>query len=151
MKIVLLSAIFAALLLGASAQTMAGNAWGGYTGVERSKPNYRAAPSRSYDPPRHSYPQRPMPPRPHYPQRPIHWGYPPAQSKSGLNIQYQAPTTIYQNSNSYSWVNGDPNVARIESSRYSVISDWQRLGLPAPPRGSYWIYENGRYVLVPNR
>ncbi|HJE53948.1 MAG TPA: hypothetical protein K8V73_06725, partial [Acinetobacter pseudolwoffii] len=115
MKIVLLSAIFAALLLGASAQTMAGNAWGGYTGVERSKPNYRAAPSRSYDPPRHSYPQRPMPPRPHYPQRPTHWGYPPAQSQSGLNIQYQAPTTIYQNSNSYSWVNGDPNVARIES------------------------------------
>ncbi|WP_180101168.1 RcnB family protein [Acinetobacter sp. YH12151] len=151
MKIVLLSAIFAALLLGASAQTMAGNAWGGYTGVERSKPNYRAAPSRSYDPPRHSYPQRPMPPRPHYPQRPTHWGYPPAQSQSGLNIQYQVPTTIYQNSNSYSWVNGDPNVARIESSRYSVISDWQRLGLPAPPRGSYWIYENGRYVLVPNR
>ena len=48
-------------------------------------------------------------------------------------------------------LNGDPNVARIESSRYSVISDWQRLGLPAPPRGSYWIYENGRYVLVPNR
>ena len=151
MKIVLLSAIFAALLLGASAQTMAGNAWGGYTGVERSKPNYRAASSRSYDPPRLSYPQRPMPPRPHYPQRPIHWSYPPAQSQSGLNIQYQAPTTIYQNSNSYSWVNGDPNVARIESSRYSVISDWQRLGLPAPPRGSYWIYENGRYVLVPNR
>ena len=151
MKIVLLSAIFAALLLGASAQTMAGNAWGGYTGVERSKPNYRAAPLRSYDSSRHSYPQRPVPPRPHYPQRPTHWGYPPAQSQSGLNIQYQAPTTIYQNSNSYSWVNGDPNVARIESSRYSVISDWQRLGLPAPPRGSYWIYENGRYVLVPNR
>src|SRR5690606_532487 len=151
MKIVLLSAIFAALLLGASAQTMAGNAWGGYTGVERSKPNYRAAPSRSYDPPRHSYPQRPMPPRPHYPERPTHWGDPSGRRQSGLNIQYQAPTTIYQNSNSWSWVNGEPNVARIESSRYGVISDWQRLGLPAPPRGSYWIYENGRYVLVPNR
>jgi Ni/Co efflux regulator RcnB len=150
MKIVLSGAIFAALLAGASAHSMAGNAWGGYTGVERSKPNYRSVP-RSYEPPRHHYPQRPLPPRPHYPQRPPHWGYPPAQSQSGLNIQYQTPTTIYQNSTSYSWVNGDPNVARIESSRYTVITDWQRLGLPAPPRGSYWIYENGRYVLVPNR
>ena len=150
MRIVLSSAILAALLLGASAQTMADNAWVGYSGIDRSVPNYRST-SRSYDPPRQHYPQRPLPPRPHYPQRPPYWGYPPAQSQSGLNIQYQAPTTIYQNSNSYSWVNGDPNVARIESSRYTVITDWQRLGLPAPPRGSYWIYENGRYVLVPNR
>ena len=150
MRIVLSNAIFAALLLGASAQSMAGNAWVGYSGVDRSTPNYRSAP-RSYDPPRQHYPQRPLPPRPHYPQRAPHWGYLPKQSQSGLNIQYQAPTTIYQNSTSYSWVNGDPNVARIESSRYTVITDWQRIGLPAPPRGSYWIYENGRYVLVPNR
>lgn len=150
MKIVLSGAIFATLLLGASAQSMAGNAWVGYSGVDRSVPNYRSAPP-AYDPPRQHHPQRPVPPRPYYPQRPAHGGHPPAQSQSGLNIQYQAPTTIYQNSNSYSWVNGDPNVARIESSRYTVITDWQRLGLPAPPRGSYWIYENGRYVLMSNR
>ena len=150
MKIVLSGAIFATLLLGASAQSMAGNAWVGYSGVDRSVPNYRSAPP-AYDPPRQHHPQRPVPPRPYYPQRPAHGGHPRVQSQSGLNIQYQAPTTIYQNSNSYSWVNGDPNVARIESSRYTMISDWQRLGLPAPPWGSYWIYENGRYVLMSNR
>lgn len=150
MKIVLSGAIFATLLLGASAQSMAGNAWVGYSGVDRSVPNYRSAPP-AYDPPRQHHPQRPVPPRPYYPQRPAHGGHPPVQSQSGLNIQYQAPTTIYQNSNSYSWVNGDPNVTRIESSRYTMISDWQRLGLPAPPWGSYWIYENGRYVLMSNR
>ncbi len=150
MKIVLSGAIFATLLLGASAQSMAGNAWVGYSGVDRSVPNYRSAPP-AYDPPRQHHPQRPVPPRPYYPQRPAHGGHPRVQSQSGLNIQYQAPTTIYQNSNSYSWVNGDPNVARIESSRYTMISDWQRLGLPAPPQGSYWIYENGRYVLMSNR
>lgn len=148
MKIVVWSAIFASLVWGVSAQTLAGNAWGGYTGVERSKPQHRP-PSSHY--PQQHHPQRPMPPGQYYPRRPPHGGYPPAQSQSGLNINYQAPTTIYQNSNHYSWVNGDPNVARIESSHYSLITDWRRLGLPAPPAGSYWIFENGRYVLVPNR
>ena len=86
---------------------------------------------------------------PSYPSHPPHGGYPPIQN--GVSIQYHAPTTITQNSQSYSWVNGDPNVARIESSNSVLITDWRRLGLPAPPTGMYWIYEHGRYVLVPNR
>ena len=71
--------------------------------------------------------------------------------QNGVSIQYHAPTTITQNSQSYSWVNGDPNTARIESSNSILITDWRRLDLPAPPTGMYWIYEHGRYVLVPNR
>src|SRR5690606_41496073 len=126
MRIVLSSAIFAALLLGASAQSMAGNAWVGYGGVDRSTPKYRSTP-RPYDPPRQHYPQRPLPPRPHYPQQPPHWGYPTAQSQCGLNIQYQAPTTIYQNSNSYSMVNGDPYVARTDSLSHTVITVCLRI------------------------
>ncbi|MEG1233074.1 MAG: RcnB family protein, partial [Acinetobacter sp.] len=92
------------------------------------------------------YPQpfaRPYPPRP----RP---NYSPT-IQNGVSIQYQAPTIINQHSQSYHWVNGDPNTARIESSNAILITDWQRLGLPAPPTGTYWTYEQGRYVLVPNR
>ncbi|ANF81091.1 hypothetical protein A3K93_02020 [Acinetobacter sp. NCu2D-2] len=91
-------------------------------------------------------PQRPIPPHHKYP--PVLPSHPPIQN--GVNIQYRAPTTIYQNSNSYTWVSGDPNVARLESSNYVLITDWKSLGLPAPPTGTYWILENGRYVLVPN-
>ncbi|MEG1707897.1 MAG: RcnB family protein, partial [Acinetobacter sp.] len=92
------------------------------------------------------YPQpfaRPYPSRP----RP---NYSPT-IQNGVSIQYQAPTIINQHSQSYHWVNGDPNTARIESSNAILITDWQRLGLPAPPTGTYWTYEQGRYVLVPNR
>lgn len=102
-------------------------------------------------PPQRPMPPRPMPPSGHhpYPPYPPHYpSYPPIQN--GVNIQYRAPTTIYQNSNSYSWVNGDPNVASIESSNYVLITDWRRIGLPAPPTGMYWIMDNGRYILVPN-
>ena len=70
--------------------------------------------------------------------------------QNGIRIQYQAPTTVYSNSNSYSWVNGDPNVARIESSNSVLITDWRNRGLPAPPSGQHWIFQNGRYVLVGN-
>lgn len=98
-------------------------------------------------PPKRPMPPRPMPPSGQYP-------YPPSSSnppiQNGVNIQYRAPTTIYQNSNSYSWVNGDPNVASIGSSNYVLITDWKSLGLPAPPTGMYWILDNGRYALVPN-
>ncbi|MEG1030998.1 MAG: RcnB family protein, partial [Acinetobacter sp.] len=92
------------------------------------------------------YPQpfaRPYPSRP----RP---NYSPT-IQNGVSIQYQAPTIINQHSQSYHWVNGAPNTARIESSNAILITDWQRLGLPAPPTGTYWTYEQGRYVLVPNR
>lgn len=147
MQKVLFSAVLASLCSTMSSLSIAGNAWTGYGSSDRYNKPYH--PSSRPDYPHHSH--RPMPPNAHNPQRPPHWGYPPAHNQSGLNIRYQAPTTIYQNNNSYRWVNGDPNVARIESSNYTLITDWQRLGLPAPPAGTYWIYENGRYVLVPNR
>ncbi len=140
MKIILSSACLAALLFGASVPAVAGNNWVGYT----SKETYKRP--QHPRPPQQHYPQRPRPPAHHYPNQ---WGHP--SIKNGVSIRYQAPTTIYQNSTSYSWVNGDPNVAHIESSRYVLINDWRRLGLPDPPAGMHWIYENGRYVLVNNR
>ena len=106
-----------------SPQLWAENAWKGYHAAEKK-------------------PQRPI--RPPAPQRP-QWPRP----QPHISIQYQGPTTVVHNSESYSFVNGQPT-GSMSSSRYVFISDWQRLGLPAPPAGMYWIYENGRYALVPN-
>ncbi len=125
MKTTLFYAIAGVMLISASASTFAENKWANYQGVDTSKPQHRP-PSMN---------------RPGYPQYP----------QSGISIQYNAPTTITQNSQSYSWVIGDPASASISSSTYTFISDWKRIGLPAPPSGMYWIFENGRYVLVPNR
>jgi len=152
MKVAILCALGGMVLLGASAMTQAENRWSNYQGVDTSKHQHRPDyPQNNY--PQNSYPQHrphyPSRPTPSYPSHPPHGGYPPIQN--GLSIQYHAPTTITQNSQSYSWVNGDPNTARIESSNSILITDWRRLGLPAPPTGMYWIYEHGRYVLVPNR
>ena len=175
MKVAVICALGGMVLLGASVTTQAENKWSNYRGVDTSKyqhrPNYpqnsypknnypqqypgysqpQRYPQQSY--PRNSYPYNHYPQNhpndSHYPSRPPHGGYPPIQN--GISIQYSAPTTITHNSQSYSWVNGDPNTARIESSSHTLITDWQRLGLPAPPKGMYWIYEHGRYVLVPNR
>lgn len=136
------------VLCGISVTTQAANQWSNYQGVERTHNQHRPhLPENNYPQNRPHYPQQ----RPHYPNSsyPPYGAYPVIQP--GISIQYQAPTTITQNSHSYSWVNGDPNSARIESSRYSVVTDWQNLGLPAPPRGTYWIYQNGRYVLMSNR
>ncbi|TCB56314.1 RcnB family protein [Acinetobacter terrestris] len=158
MKVAVVCALGGMVLLGASATTQAENQWSNYRGVDTTKyqhrPHYPQNPQTNYPPhnfPKNNYPQNSYPRnRPYYPQRPSrHQNYPTIQN--GISIQYQAPTTITHNSQSYSWVNGDPNTARIESSSYSLISDWKRLGLPAPPNGTYWIFENGRYVLVPNR
>jgi len=157
MKLAVLGALSGMLLLGASATTQAENRWSNYRGVDTTKyqprPYYpqNHYPQNSYPQNHYSYQQRNYPQRyPNYPQHPSHHqNYPTIQN--GVSIQYQAPTTITQNSQSYSWVNGDPRTARIESSSTTFISDWERLGLPAPPTGTYWIYENGRYVLVPNR
>lgn len=147
MKVAILCALGGMVLLGASAITQAENRWSNYQGVDTSKHQHRPSyPQNSYPQHRPHYPSRPTP---SYPSHPPHGGYPPIQN--GVNIQYHAPTTITQNSQSYSWVNGDPNTARIESSNSVLITDWRRLGLPAPPTGMYWIYEHGRYVLVPNR
>lgn len=164
MKVAILYALSGMVLLGASVMTQAENRWSNYQGVDTSKHQHRPSyPSNRPNYPQNNYPQNNYPPnsypqhRPHYPSRPTpsypayppHGGYPAIQN--GVSIQYHAPTTITQNSQSYSWVNGDPNTARIESSNSVLITDWRRLGLPAPPTGMYWIYEHGRYVLVPNR
>lgn len=163
MKVAVICALGGMVLLAASATTQAENQWSNYRGVDTTKyqhrPYYPQNPQTGY--PHHNFPQNSYPKnnypqnsypqnRPYYPQRPSrHQNYPTIQN--GISIQYQAPTTITHNSQSYSWVNGDPNTARIESSSYTLITDWKRLGLPAPPNGTYWIFENGRYVLVPNR
>lgn len=102
-------------------------------------------PSSSNQRPNQYPQQKPNAPRPPYPP---HQNRPPAYS-NGLSIMYQAPSSTTYNQNTYMWVNGDPNVAKIETSSYEVITNWQGLGLPAPPQGMYWIFENGRYALVP--
>ena len=138
-----------AMLFGVSASTQAENQWSNYQGVDRTQNQHRPYyPNQSYPQNRPHYPSQSYP---HYPNSPYppYGGYPVI--RPGISIQYQAPTTITQNSQSYSWVNGDPNSARIESSSYSVVTDWQNLGLPAPPKGTYWVYQNGHYVLMSNR
>ena len=155
MKVAVICALGGIVLLGASATAQAENQWSNYRGVDTTKyqhrPHYPQTSYPHHNYPKNNYPQNSYPRnRPYYPQRPSrHQNYPTIQN--GISIQYQAPTTITHNSQSYSWVNGDPNTARIESSSYTLITDWKRLGLPAPPNGTYWIFENGRYVLVPNR
>lgn len=169
MKVAVICTLGGMVLLGAAATTQAENKWSNYRGVDTSKYQHRPSypqtgyPQNNYPQqhpgysqnnhpynryPQNNYPQN-HPNYQHYPSRPPHGAYPPIQN--GISIQYQAPTTITQNSQSYSWVNGDPNTARIESSNSTLITDWRRVGLPAPPNGTYWIFENGRYVLVPNR
>lgn len=138
-----------AMLCGISASTQAENQWSNYQGIDRTQNQHRPYyPNQSYPQNRPHYPSQSYP---HYPNSPYppYGGYPVI--RPGISIQYQAPTTITQNSQSYSWVNGDPNSARIESSSYSVVTDWQNLGLPAPPKGTYWVYQNGHYVLMSNR
>lgn len=152
MKTATLAILSGMILLGASLHAQAENQWSKYQGVDskkyQHKPSYpqNSAPYSNNLQHHRPYPQpfaRPYPPRP----RP---NYSPT-IQNGVSIQYQAPTIINQHSQSYHWVNGDPNTARIESSNAILITDWQRLGLPAPPTGTYWTYEQGRYVLVPNR
>ncbi len=124
-----------AMLCGVSASTQAENQWSNYQGVDRTQNQHRPHyPNQSYPQNQPHYPNQSYP---HYPNSPYppYGGYPVI--RPGISIQYQAPTTITQNSQSYSWVNGDPNSARIESSSYSVVTDWQNLGLPAPPKGTY--------------
>lgn len=149
MKAILFYAMAGVMLMTASAGTFAENRWANYKSVDTSKHHHHSnypqhRPNYPHRPP--VYPHRPYPSYPQYPHQPY-----PSYPQNGVSIQYHAPTTITQNSQSYSWVNGDPASAGISSSTYTFISDWERLGLPAPPRGMYWIFENGRYVLVPNR
>jgi Ni/Co efflux regulator RcnB len=106
------------------------NGWSNYQGTSTKRPNYRPYP-----------PQPPYPPQDH---RPPNWNRPQAN----VSINLQAPAYTQYNHQSTSYVFGDAN-SRIESSNYRIINDWQRLGLPEPPQNMYWIFENGRYVLVP--
>ena len=45
-------------------------------------------------------------------------------------------------------MNGDGG--SIQSSEYTLITDWRRYGLPDPQVGMHWVYQNGRYVQIPN-
>lgn len=97
------------------------------------------------------YPTRPPNHRPHsypaygYPERP----YPVYPQQNGVTIIYNHhfPTQTQYHSQSHGFVNGN---GTIESSSYMLISDWQRYHLPAPNVGMHWIYQNGRYLQVPN-
>ena len=156
MKVAILTALSGMLFLGVSMQSLAEtNRWAGYTGVNTQRDQHRPySPQHRPAYPQHRpyYSQQPYSYPPHYPyhQRPVpQWGQPTI--RSGINIQYNAPSTVQYNHQSYSWVNGEPSSAHIESSTYRVVTVWQHLGLPAPPRGMYWIFEHGRYVLVANR
>ena len=73
---------------------------------------------------------------------------PPHHQAPHVQVIYQAPTYVQYHQNTYTWVNGDSNVAQIHHVQREVITDWRRAGLPAPPHGMYWIFENGRYSLV---
>ena len=86
------------------------------------------------------YPNRPYPP--HGQQ-----GYP---QQNGVTIIYNQslPSQTTYTHQSYGYVNG--NGGTIESSSYMLISDWRRYGLPDPSVGMHWIYQNGRYLQVPN-
>lgn len=114
----------AILMLSSSYASADANGWSNYQGTSTKRPNYR-----------------PYPPHDH---RPPNWDRPQAN----VSINLQAPTYTQYNHQSTSYVFGDAN-SRIESSNYRIINDWQRLGLPEPPQNMYWIFENGRYVLVP--
>lgn len=98
--------------------------------------------------PNQHYPNRPYPPQgyPNYPSYP-HQSYPP---QNGITIIYnhQFPTQTEYSGTSYGYVNGDGG--RIESSQYTLISDWRRYGLPDPQVGMHWIFENGRYIQISN-
>jgi nickel/cobalt homeostasis protein len=118
--------------------------WGASVGVNVGNYPHNSYPNSGYPHTAQTYPQN----RP-YPPRPPHGVYPPA-SHGGVSFNYQAPSYTTYNHQTYTWVNGDPNVAQIKSSEYIVIADWRKLGLPAPPDGMHWIYEEGRYILQPN-
>lgn len=141
------------------------NPWASYKGVERPQKRY---PTKTYTytdqygrpmseevPLRPQY-HRPIPSYPSYPHYP-NQGYPhypdqnyPYPPQNGVTIIYnhQFPTQTQYSGNSYGYVNGDGG--RIESSQYTLISDWRRYGLPDPQVGMHWIFENGRYIQIQN-
>lgn len=146
---------------------MAANDWGNYRGVERQK----SQPSKHHQSNAYGYSSykgyanpygTPLPPqqypirppvnqRPYPPNRYPHPApYPVYPQQNGLTIIYnqQLPPYIEYNSQHYGFVNGVDG--RIESSTYTLISDWRRYGLPPPNIGMHWIYQNGRYIQIKN-
>ncbi|OTG84707.1 RcnB family protein [Acinetobacter sp. ANC 4648] len=163
-KIFILTAL-TLLITGGSTLAMAdAKDWGNYRGVERQQPHkypYTTTYQGYADPYGHPFTQE-YPIQPPLNQRPPHWGPPPYPSPSypsypayppqnGVTIIYndQFPTRTESRTESHGFVNGDAN-SKIESSRYTLISDWRRYGLPDPQVGMHWIFQNGRYVQVPN-
>ena len=155
-----------------SVSVVADNKWGGYKSVERHQ--HSAPYTSSYqgnatpyghpftqtypvNPPNYhggghsQYPTRPLPnyPSQGYPNHsyPSYPSYPP---QNGVTIIYnhQFPTKTEYLGNSYGYVNGDGG--SIQSSEYTLITDWRRYGLPDPQVGMHWVYQNGRYVQIPN-
>lgn len=140
--------------------------WGNYKSVERpqpKKPPYTTTYKGYADPYGHPFTQE-IPIQPPQYQRPPHWGHPqypnhsyPTDSypsyppQNGVTIIYnhQFPTQTEYHSESHGFVNGDSN-SRIESSNYTLITDWRRYGLPDPQVGMHWIFQHGRYVQIPN-
>ena len=102
---------------------------------------YQGAMPRPTSPPQIAPPHHRPPPH-----HPSHGGYP---MRPGVSIIYRAPSysTYSQETNSYVYGDGDSS---IESRDYVLITDWRRLGLPDPPEGMHWIFENGRYALEPD-
>lgn len=102
-------------------------------------------PPQSYGQWGNTYPSYPHYPHQNYPNQP----YPVYPPQNGVTIIYnhQFPTQTTYSGNSYGYVNGN---GMIKSSQYTLISDWRRYGLPDPQVGMHWVYENGRYVQIPN-
>ncbi|RKG32438.1 RcnB family protein [Acinetobacter tianfuensis] len=162
MKAIVFTAVL--MLAGVSVPVFAESGSANYRGADTSRHHRPLPPNGSYQPYRQPVfsnpslqhldpapsrpPVRPYPPVHSHPPHPPVRPYPP---QNGVHIYYRAPSTVTYSSNSYGWVNGEPSNSSISSSTHVVISDWRRLGLPDPPEGMYWIFENGRYVLVPNR
>ena len=108
----------------------------GYGRPQPSYPSYQTYPNQGY--PSHGYPNQGYP----------HQSYPP---QNGVTIIYnhQFPTQTEYSGSSYGYVNG--NGGSIQSSEYTLITDWRRYGLPDPQVGMHWIFENGRYTQISNR
>ena len=111
-----------------SVSVMADNKWGGYKSVERHQ---HSAPYTS------SYQGNATP-----------YGHPFTQTYPVNPPNHQFPTKTEYSGNSYGYVNGDGG--SIQSSEYTLITDWRRYGLPDPQVGMHWVYQNGRYVQIPN-
>ncbi len=163
MKQILSLSVLMLMLSGVSATTWAdGKDWGNYRSVERPQKKYPTTTYKYTDqygrqmtqeiPVRPQYP-RPYPSYPSYPNRPYphpNQPYPNYPPQNGVTIIYshQFPTRTEYSGNSYGYVNGEGG--QIESSHYTLISDWRRYGLPDPQVGMHWIFESGRYLQVPN-